>query len=698
VESYVARPLVRVGVVTDAARASIGSSSEVVVWFGDDQERRSLVPRATFVPVASATAATRLVRVQVGSVADETAAREIAARAQAAVGVAASVRWSPETRTYQVRVGEFQTREPALALAARLSEQGYFGAWVAEDPAPTGRGRLRLLETGEELEVATVVPSQPGGILNLDGVDYRGVFTVRGSDTGLTVVNVLNVEDYVRGVVPNEMSPSAFPQLEALKAQAVAARTYAIRNLGQYEARGYDICATPACQVYRGKTTENRLSDRAVDETRGMTAAYRGAPINALYTSTCGGHTEDAQNIFEGEPEPYLRGVSCVPERSAWAMIRTTARLRSVRDAEGASRDVALLVALGVLDPGASSAAALKGLATDAEVRAWTVRLVGALHRRGCDAAAEPPLARRGAFFRHVVASLCWDERGRRLLSPGDPEFLLQVEDRGELDGDGEHLAAALLVQEGALSPYPDNTLRANAIVSRAEAVSLLARAAERVGPPGLIAAEFRGLDGGDIVVRRGETDERHPIEPALRLFRSLEGIRAETSEVSLVAGDKVSLVLRDGRVVYLEVEQSRLGAASDRSSRYFRWEVRLTPGEVARAIARYGEVGAVRDVLPRRIGVSGRVVELAVVGSDRELVLNGLRVRWGLGLRENLFVVDRERGDGGAVERFVFTGKGWGHGVGLCQVGAFGMAQSGATFEQILRHYYTGITVASGY
>jgi stage II sporulation protein D len=104
--------------------------------------------------------------------------------------------------------------------------------------------------------------------------------------------------------------------------------------------------------------------------------------------------------------------------------------------------------------------------------------------------------------------------------------------------------------------------------------------------------------------------------------------------------------------------------------------------------------VGTVRDVVPRRLGVSGRVVELAVLGSESELVLTGLKVRWGLGLRENLFVVDREVDPAGEVAHFVFTGKGWGHGVGLCQVGASGMAQAGSSYDQILKHYYTGVAV----
>ena len=114
----------------------------------------------------------------------------------------------------------------------------------------------------------------------------------------------------------------------------------------------------------------------------------------------------------------------------------------------------------------------------------------------------------------------------------------------------------------------------------------------------------------------------------------------------------------------------------------------------MAKAIARYGSVGQVRDIVPKRLGVSGRVVELEVVGAEGQLDLKGLRVRWGLGLRENLFVINRETGPRGEIERFVITGKGWGHGVGLCQVGAFGMAQAGSTFDEILKHYYTGVSL----
>jgi len=564
--------------------------------------------------------------------------------------------------------------------------------------APAGEA-VRLLETGEDFATATLFPVRPEESLLVESTPYRGILEVRPGDPGrIAVINVLNLEDYLKGVVPNELSPSAFPELEALKAQAVAARTYALRNMGQFASRGYDICATPACQVYRGKSTENPLSDQAVEETRGLTAAFHGQLINALYTSTCGGHTEDGANIFEGEELPYLRGVVCAPEQTAWSTIRTATPPAALGAEPGLARDTALLVALDVVPPSLHAASALVGSVTEEEAREWVTRLVAAVHRKGCEVRDEGNPARRGGFLRHLVGALCWDERAQRLLAPGDPEYLLRLEDRAQLGGEAERMAAALLIEEGILTPFSDNTLRPGAPLSRAQAVGLLARAAERAGPPGLVTAEFREARAGALTVDVDGNAESHPLDPGVRLFRDLDGARVASSELSVAAGDKVRYVVQAGRVTFLEAEQSRLGAAADKTSKVYRWEVRESPADLKAALARYGDVGRVTELLPRRLGVSGRVIEMAVTGTDGELLLKGLQVRWGLGLRENLFVVDRERDAAGNVERFVFTGKGWGHGVGLCQVGAFGMAQSGSAYDAILRHYYTGIRLDKAY
>jgi len=558
--------------------------------------------------------------------------------------------------------------------------------------AVQGAPRVRLLETGDDFAVALILPQAAAETLSVDADSYRGAIEVRAeSGTALTVVNVVHLEDYLRGVVPNELSPSVFPELEALKAQAVAARTYALKNLGVYKARGYDLCATAACQVYRGKGSEQALSDQAILETQGLIAAHRGELIDALYTSTCGGHTEDGSNVFEGDPVPYLKGVVCAPERESWGSVKTSLPRSLLGPEEGLQRDVAMLRALDVVDAAVATPKALRALATDAEIRSWVERLQAALRRKGCSSPALLPLQRRGSFFEHVTSSFCWDERARRLLSPADPDYLLQVEDRASF-APSERLAAALLLQEGVLVPGPDNTLRPNIAILRAEALQILAAMARKIGPPALRAVAFKSFGAGRLVVEQSEAEEAFTVDPQVALFRTLEGRSAATSEISVLPGDRLQIIARDGRVVYLEAEQPRAGASSDRGSRYFRWEQRLTPDEVAKAIARYGDVGEVRDVEIKRLGISGRVVEVIVRGSLGQLPLRGLKIRWGLGLRENLFVIDRERSETGGVAHFVFTGKGWGHGVGLCQVGAFGMAQAGASFEQILKHYYTGI------
>jgi stage II sporulation protein D len=467
-----------VGIVVEAARASIAADSGVVIRTSGPGPREERVARATFVsPGAPVGIDEGRFRVQVASLADAESAKKVGEQAQRIAGQPAQVRFNPDTRTHQVRVGAFGTRDLALGLVGRLHAGGLPGSWVVEE-MPAGGRRVRLLETDREYPSAWIYPARPDESLSVDGATYRGLVEVLATPDGaVTVVNVVNLEDYLKGVVPNELSPQSFPQMEAQKAQAVAARTYALRNRGQFQAKGYDICATPSCQVYRGRGTENPLSDRAVEETRGVVATYRGGLINALYTSTCGGHTEHGSNIFEGEATPYLQGVACLPEKSAWSSIRSLETPRAFAAAEGLNRDAALLIALEVLDARSYAQAALQGAATEEELRTWTQRAVAAAHRKGCRVEGRSPVTRRAAFFRHLVGALCWDERAERLLAPEDAGYLLKVEDAQELGGDEERRAVALLVQEGALSPFPDNTLRPAAPITRAQAVAVMVTA-----------------------------------------------------------------------------------------------------------------------------------------------------------------------------------------------------------------------------
>ncbi|NHM26064.1 SpoIID/LytB domain-containing protein [Desulfofundulus sp. TPOSR] len=152
----------------------------------------------------------------------------------------------------------------------------------------------------------------PAGGLNLVALyqgdqarRYRGDMEFRLDDKGITVVNQLPIEEYLYGVVPAEM-PAHWPG-EALKAQAVAARSYVLAQMGTYASQGFDVLATQASQVYRGYDGEHPATSKAVDETRGIVATYRGRPISAVFHSSSGGYTENSEDVWKSQVD-YLRG------------------------------------------------------------------------------------------------------------------------------------------------------------------------------------------------------------------------------------------------------------------------------------------------------------------------------------------------------------------------------------------------------
>ena len=144
-------------------------------------------------------------------------------------------------------------------------------------------------------------------VLTVNGKRYRNYIEIRRySDSDLTVINILNIEEYLYGVVPAEIEADA--PLEAIKAQAVAARTYTLSNLGRYEKWGFDLTDTVSSQVYNGYDAERPASTRAVDETRGKKMLYNGNLAQVFYFASSGGMTADVSEVW-GSKIPYLISV-----------------------------------------------------------------------------------------------------------------------------------------------------------------------------------------------------------------------------------------------------------------------------------------------------------------------------------------------------------------------------------------------------
>lgn len=135
---------------------------------------------------------------------------------------------------------------------------------------------------------------------------YRGVIEILPKSVGFTIVNRVNLEEYLYSVVPSEI-PAHWPKA-ALEAQAIAARTYALANLGRYRIQGFDLLATPASQVYNGVTQEAAAVIEAVNATRGLVLTYDGKPISAFYCDNSGGYTESSGFVW-GDDRPYLQAL-----------------------------------------------------------------------------------------------------------------------------------------------------------------------------------------------------------------------------------------------------------------------------------------------------------------------------------------------------------------------------------------------------
>ena len=246
---------------------------------------------------------------------------------------------------YQVRVGAHPSKEAAEAansFGGIVVGTSSYGMSVVK----TGTSQILFqYDCGESGKLA-VQPDVTGAEETrtwFSDYKYRGGFQYfRRGGGNLTVVNVVTLEDYVNGVICFEMGRS-WP-LEALKAQAVCARTYVLKNLNKHGSYGFDICTSTSCQVYHGMGSKrpdygpSEISMQAVEETAGMVARYNGKLAETPYSSSFGGASEDAKNIWGTDTDvehPYLRGVtdpyeadvSSINSRSSWTVSYTAAQL-----------------------------------------------------------------------------------------------------------------------------------------------------------------------------------------------------------------------------------------------------------------------------------------------------------------------------------------------------------------------------------
>lgn len=173
-----------------------------------------------------------------------------------------------------------------------------------------GDGTVKLIYTSGTscLQIHPKAENNPY-IFKLNSSYYRGDLEIKrytGSD--MTVINIIPVEQYLYGVVPSEIE--SYSNAEALKAQAVAARTYTLNNLSRFTKWGFDMDTTTRCQVYKGYSGEDARTNKAVDDTKGRILTYNGKAAEVFYFAASGGKTEDVKNVWGPDVNlPYLVSV-----------------------------------------------------------------------------------------------------------------------------------------------------------------------------------------------------------------------------------------------------------------------------------------------------------------------------------------------------------------------------------------------------
>lgn len=682
-------PLIRVGLASDEAEATFARRDggyTLLTDAGAFATRRGFSLRA---PLAGA-----VVRygVQVGAISDQTSANNFVAQVERETAQKPIQLFDAREGLYRIIVGDFETREAAQPFREEMVSRG-IATTALIVPRPTAQQFSKVITfvddegfrrdfSGESL----LVMANGGETITIAGAPYRGAARIFVNNRGLlNLINEVNIEDYTRGVVPNEMGPRVFDEFEAQKVQALAARTYAVKRLGEYRTEGYDICPTPACQVYKGFSTEEAVSNRAIDATAGQVIAYNGEPIDALFTSTCGGATSDVGVMFPGRNEPYLRSASCIEDDVRSMAGRTDGPLLSEMQFEAR-----LFESLTGVASSRSWGAPQVAAAVEAAARYAGVTLPVTQPFTDARSLGAPASSRRGDVIRYLARALGAEHHARTLIFEADEHYFFPRRHNAE-----EAAAAAFLIKYRIAPAQYLEGLDLGAAMPRDELYALLMSWLRKRDLVSETTGRIAAIEGRNVTLRIDGKPTAFTIPDNVPVFRRVLERTQEHRSVPYKLGDRATVVRRGtGAPLAFIIVANYDGAAFDRYSSYSSWVRSYRAPDLVTTISRRNPVRELIDIKPRTIDPVHRIAELDVIAEGgRVVTLRGLPVRWSLGVPDNLFTFEKSK-DPDGVDRYTFFGKGWGHGTGMCQTGSQGMAIEGYNAEQIVKHYYKGVEI----
>lgn len=752
-------PVVRIGLSTNSRSVTITTSDTSLVAFSPDEPQKLLDTTKVAVSARSyRPPEVEFFNLSITNIETSADASELAEEVRKATGEKVAFDIDTATNTWTIKIGEPRNSlEEADEFKATLAEKGFENAEIVStkvtqpsDEAvaltqqlsgnPKSNVRSILSERANPNKISPTSSSRPTtdyvnpnlrevivngagenakfsslkavsfGSLNertvpvrYNGKEYRGRIEVFVNSGGsLTVVNVVPMEQYLLGVVPKELS---LPQIEAQKAQAIAARTYAVANTNGFVSQGFDMYPTVRSQVYGGVSAESRMGSQAVRETRGLIATYKGKPITAYYTSTCGGRTEDSENIFD-HAEPYLRGVNCSLEGKAHFapfMVRSSRELADVRNE--ANYELARLAAQYSVNnflfvTNKFTDEYFEEAPSETELRSW-LNQIAAKNSKPFPLTVTKDTS-KPLVLAKILADILYSDASQSdtLLSEADINYQLSFLDGGEVPPSMRATLAGLM-RDGYFAIYPDLTIKPQKHFSRAKVLRLIENIySKKNWSNSFESGEAKPTEDGKLIIRAGRGEKEIFINPNVYLFRKFGDSFFQVKEAALVGGERVTYKTNAaGEAIYLEIEPTTKTTVAERDSSFTNWNKSFSAGTVRANLSRYVRgLGTLIDLKIAKQGFSKRATDLEIITTTGTFHLKGGKIRSALRLNEQLFVINKKYDSAGRVSSYTFTGRGWGHGVGMCQYGAYGLAKMGVKAEAIIKHYYTGVDVTKAY
>ncbi len=562
----------------------------------------------------------------------------------------------------------------------KVYEEGEKSFPKAKEVAVENSGNTFKLRIGERVFVTDsnriyIIPEEKQQ-LRFQGNNYPGIIVVERHGISVSIVNYVNLEDYVLGVLPYEI-PEKLSNPNFLKSQAIAIRSYALYqmlNKNKYKKLGFDICSSYMCQVYKGlKPDIGKEFKKAVFSTKGKVVSFNLKPALTLYSAFCGGETENAKNLFSGINLPYLTS------RKVYKF-GLNDKIITVSETFSYPSEIDLALNLSIID------------IFDKQYLFKDVKpeKINSCFKKLSKLTGKSPIkpVKENSFSSIISAIDRYFgiyEKAKFEISRFEVRNLWR-----NYPGLREKIVYEYLSQKGVAKRgfSPDEKL------SLYEFVRLLTKTLTKFYRV-YEKSKFVATEGYKLTLELGGKRKELSFKNS-HIYLQYNENEYPLQSIILTGNEEIEVFYIKDKIKILRVKYPKFNYFPDDPKFFPYWVKIYKRSELQSLIEKKYDIGKLEDIVVVKRGDSFRVSEIEIQGTKENLNLWGVSIKYILGLKDTYFIVNREFDETGNIKNFIFIGKGYGHGVGMCQIEAYLLGKRGMKYEQIIKTFYPGTKIES--